>query len=124
MTPDAQRIWRLETELARALDLLAALTGRQSAAEQQQWQQWQQQGGASSGASNVRGCYLASGTITAASGASLGTGTAVLCSDSGGSLTATTTTVTLWNYGGAITGPVYFLAAPYGSDWTPVVVPC
>ncbi|GAC1448277.1 MAG: hypothetical protein NVSMB9_31260 [Isosphaeraceae bacterium] len=67
--------------------------------------------------------YVAS-NITAASGATLGQGTGVLCSRSGATLTANGETVTIYTAGGAITGPLYLSIAYVQGDWSTSVGPC
>lgn len=72
--------------------------------------------------------FLASGaTISAASGATLGSGTVTLCSRSGASLTADGESVTAYNAGGSVTagaGGAYVALGWVDGDWSVVVVKC
>lgn len=67
--------------------------------------------------------YVA-GTITGASGARLGSGTAVLCSRAGDTLTADGPTVGVLNGGGGVVGPVYVKLGWTDGDWSLDVAPC
>lgn len=68
--------------------------------------------------------YLASGTITAASGGTLGSGTVQICARSGATLTANGPNIPVYNAGGSITGPAYMLLQWADGDWVVAVAPC
>jgi hypothetical protein len=69
--------------------------------------------------------FLAGGaTITAASGATLGSGSVRLCSRSVATLTADGDTVDVYNAGGSVSGPLYIKLGWTDGDWSIDVAKC
>lgn len=114
------RILRLEEfvmALRRRLDQVANTAG--------QALQKLQGGGQGGGGTTDPGAYFyTSAGLTAASGSTLGTGSAVFCTRVGTALTATANSVTIYNAGGAVAAATYFSGVMTDGDWSTSVCPC
>lgn len=65
-----------------------------------------------------------SGGISAASGGTLGSGSAQLCSRNAAALTADGDTVTVYNAGGAVAAGTFLSVTWVDGDWSTSVAPC